>query len=182
MAALPFVAAAASAAATLAETAQARAVGAAQARGIEEQARAVGLETGLIEENQRKAARRQFGETRAAGAQFGLLESPSFVDAANQAAVMAELDALNIRYEGETKRKGLLYESAVTRAARPKWGPAILSAGTNALMAFAGAGGDVSSLKLPKIGSGAKAIKGTSVGAPSPVRAGSPRINMNTSR
>ena len=141
MAALPFIAAAASAVSTLAETAQARAVGAAQARGIEEQARAVGLETGLIEENQRKVARRQFGETRAAGAQFGLLESPSFIDSANQAAVMAELDALNIRYEGETKRKGLLYESAVTRAARPKWGPAILSAGTNALMAFSAAGG-----------------------------------------
>lgn len=169
MAALPFIAAAASATATLAETAQARAVGAAQARGIEEQARAVGLETGLIEENQRKAARRQFGETRAAGAQFGLLESPSFVDAANQAAVMAELDALNIRYEGETKRKGLLYESAVTRAARPKWGPAILSAGTNALMAFAGAGGDVSSLKLPKIGGR----------APAPTTSGSRALTMN---
>jgi len=82
---------------------------------------------------------------------------------------MAELDALNIRYEGETKRKGLLYESAVTRAARPKWGPAILSAGTNALMAFAGAGGDVSSLKLPKIGGR----------APAPTTSGSRALTMN---
>jgi phosphoribosylanthranilate isomerase len=138
---IPFIAAAASAVGTIAETAQARKVGETQARGLEEQARAASLEAGAAEEAQRRQARAAFGETRAAGAQMGLLESASFADAYSQAATMAELDALNIRSAGESRRKGLMYESAVTRAARPKWGPAILSAGTKALTSFVGTGG-----------------------------------------
>lgn len=141
MAALPFIAAAASAASTLAETAQQRAIGAAQARGLEEQARATGLQAGIEEEAQRRQAAFQMGEARAAGAQMGLAESATFGDVYGQAATMAELDALNIRYTGEGRRRGLMYEAAVTRAARPKWGPALLAAGTKALGAYTGAGG-----------------------------------------
>jgi hypothetical protein len=141
MAALPFIAAAASAASTLAETAQQRAIGAAQARGLEEQARATGLQAGLEEEAQRREAAFQMGEARAAGAQMALTESATFGDVYGQAATMAELDALNIRYTGEGRRRGLMYEAAVTRAARPKWGPALLAAGTKALGAYTGAGG-----------------------------------------
>jgi hypothetical protein len=141
MAALPFIAAAASAVSTIAETAQARKVGEAQARGLEEQARAASLEAGAAEESQRRQAREAFAETRAAGAQMGLLESASFADAYSQAATAAELDALNIRYEGEGRRRGLMFEAGATRAAKPLWGPAVLSAGTNALMAFSAAGG-----------------------------------------
>ena len=141
MAALPFIAAAAAAVSTLAETAQARAVGAAQARGLEEQARAAGLEAGIEEEAQRRQAMFQMGETRAAGAQMGLTESATFADVYGQAATAAELDALNIRFTGEGRRKGLMYEAAVTRAARPKWGPALLSAGVKALGAYGSAGG-----------------------------------------
>lgn len=142
---IPFIAAAASAVSTIAETAQARKVGEAQARGIEEQARAASLEAGAAEEAQRRQAREAFGETRAAGAQMGLLESASFADAYSQAATAAELDALNIRYEGEGRRRGLMFEAGATRAAKPLWGPAILSAGTNALMAFSAAGGKMPS-------------------------------------
>lgn len=149
MAALPFIAAAASAVSTIAETAQARKVGETQARGLEEQARAAALEAGAAEEAQRRQAREAFGETRAAGAQMGLLESASFADAYSAAATAAELDALNIRYEGEGRRRGLMFEAGATRAAKPLWGPAIIAAGTNALTAYAGAGG-----KMPAGGGG----------------------------
>jgi len=135
------IAAAAKFTASVSETAQQRAIGAAQARGLEEQARATGLQAGIEEEAQRREAAFQMGETRAAGAQMGLTESVTFGDVFSQAATMAELDALNIRYTGEGRRKGLLYEAAVTRAARPKWGPALLAAGTKALGAYTGAGG-----------------------------------------
>ena len=152
MAALPFIAAAASAVSTIAETAQARKVGEAQARGLEEQARAASLEAGAAEEAQRRQAREAFGETRAAGAQMGLLESASFADAYSADATAAELDALNIRYEGEGRRRGLMFEAGATRAAKPLWGPAIIAAGTNALTAYAGAGG-----KMPAGGGGGTA-------------------------
>jgi hypothetical protein len=153
---IPFIAAAASAVSTIAETAQARKVGEAQARGIEEQARAASLEAGAAEESQRRQAREAFGETRAAGAQMGLLESASFADAYSQAATAAELDALNIRYEGEGRRRGLMFEAGATRAAKPLWGPAIIAAGTNALTAYAGAGG-----KMPAGGGAPKTGKST---------------------
>ena len=141
MAALPFIAAAASAAATLLETGQQRKIGEAQARGLEEQARAAALETTAAVEAQARETRRQFGETRTAAAQMGLLESTTFADVYSQAATAAELDRLNREYEGEGRRQGLLFEAGVTRAAKPLWGPAILSAGANALTAYAGAGG-----------------------------------------
>lgn len=154
MAALPFIAAAASAVGTLAETGQQRAIGKAQAQATEEAARAVGLETTAQVEAQRREARRLAGEQRAAGAQMGMLESPTFLDVTSQSNVAAELDALMLAYQGETQRKSLMTEAAITRAARPKWGPAILSAGTNALMAFAGTGG-----KLPSGGGKAAGVK-----------------------
>lgn len=135
------VSAAASATATLTETAQARRIGKLQARGLEEQARATSLETTAAVEAQSRETRRQFGEIRTAGAQMGLLESASFADLYSESATAAELDRLNREYEGEGRRRGLMFEAGVTRAARPLWGPAILSAGSNALSAYAGAGG-----------------------------------------
>ena len=147
MAALPFIAAAASAVGTIAETSQARKVGEQQARATEEAARAVGLETTAQVEAQRREARRLAGTQRAAGAQMGMLESPTFLDVTSQSNVAAELDALMLAYQGETQRKSLMTEAAMTRAAKPLWGPAILSAGTNALMAFTQTGG-----KLPSGG------------------------------
>lgn len=151
---LPYIAAGASATATIAETAQQRAIGKAQAQATEEAARAVGLETTAQVEAQRREARRLAGEQRAAGAQMGMLESPTFLDVTAQSNVAAELDSLMLAYQGETQRKSLMTEAAMTRAARPKWGPAILSAGTNALMAFAGTGG-----KLPSGGGKAAGVK-----------------------
>ena len=120
-----------------------------QAKGLEEQARAASLETTAAVEAQSRETRRQFGETRAAAAQMGLLESVSISDLYSESATAAELDRLNREYEGEGRRRGLMFEAGVTRAARPLWGPAILRAGTNALTAYAGAGG-----KMPAGGGG----------------------------
>jgi hypothetical protein len=89
---------------------------------------------------------------------MGLLESASFADAYSQAATAAELDALNIRYEGEGRRRGLMFEAGATRAAKPLWGPAILSAGTNALKAFSGAGGKLPAGGAPKTGRSTMAL------------------------
>jgi len=151
---IPFIAAAASAVGTLAETGQQRAIGKAQAQATEEAARAVGLETTAQVEAQRREARRLAGEQRAFGAQEGMLRSPTFLDVTAQSNVAAELDSLMLAYQGETQRKSLMTEAAMTRAARPKWGPAILSAGTNALMAFTSTGG-----KLPSGGGKAAGAK-----------------------
>ena len=143
MAALPFIAAAAAAVGSLAETGQQRAIGETQARFTEEAARAVGLETTAQVEAQRRESRRLAGTQRAAGAQMGMLESPTFFDVTSQSNVASNLDALMLAYQGETQRKSLLAEAAITRAAKPKWGPAVLSAGTKALMAFTGTGGSI---------------------------------------
>ena len=143
-AAIPFVAAGAAATSAIMEGAQARAIGSAQAAGLANEARNVGLEAGAAEEAKRRETRREFGELRAAGAQAGVLESASFDDAYRQAATAAELDAMNIAYSGETKRKGLLYESAVTRASRPSWAQIGISAGARALTGYSAGGG-----KLP---------------------------------
>jgi len=139
------IAAAAKFTASVSETAQARAVGEAQALGIEEQAATVSRAAGAQEEAQRMAAKFQMGETRAAASQMGIAESVTFGDVFGQAETMAELDALNIRTAGESRRRGLMYEAGVTRAARPKLGPALLAAGTKALGAYVGAGGSLPS-------------------------------------
>jgi hypothetical protein len=143
-AAVPFIAAGAAATSSIMEGAQARAVASAQAAGMRNEARNVALEAGAAEEAKRRETREAFGELRAAGAQAGLSESVTFEDAYRQAATAAELDALNIAYSGETRRKGLLYEAAVTRAARPSWAQIGLSAGTRALTGYTAGGG-----KLP---------------------------------
>jgi hypothetical protein len=132
-------------AASISEIAQARAVGEAQAKGLEEAARGASMQAGVEEEAQRRQAAFQMGETRAAGAQMGLLESASFADVYGQAATMAELDALNIRYTGEGRRRGLMYEAGVTRAARPKWFASLVGAGTKALGTYKAAGGTLPS-------------------------------------
>jgi hypothetical protein len=49
-----------------------------------------------------------------------------------------------------------MFEAGATRAAKPLWGPAIIAAGTNALTAYAGAGG-----KMPAGGGAPKTGKST---------------------
>lgn len=67
------------------------------------------------EEAQRRATRQFLGEQRAGLSQAGIGLDGSAADVHGQSAANAELDALNIRYEGELDARGLLAQSALTR-------------------------------------------------------------------
>lgn len=67
------------------------------------------------EEAQRRQARQILGEQRAALSQAGIGLSGSAADVYRQSATNAELDALNIRYEGELAARGLLAQSELSR-------------------------------------------------------------------
>jgi hypothetical protein len=122
-------------------TGQQRQVGAAQARALEVEAGVARQQAGLEVEALGRETRRQFGELRAAGAQAGLTDSVTFGDVYKQAATAAELDALSLAYQGETKAGGLLTEARITRASRPSWVQGILQATSAAAGGYAGAGG-----------------------------------------
>lgn len=66
---------------------------------------------GQREEAQRRAARIEAGERRAAMAQSGVGLGGSTYDVERQSEIMAELDALNIRYEGQLESKSALDQS-----------------------------------------------------------------------
>lgn len=68
---------------------------------------------GQREEQQRRNARLLAGKRRAAIAESGTGFGGSNLDIENQSEVMAELDALNIRYEGQLESKGLLDAAAL---------------------------------------------------------------------
>ena len=139
--AIPFIAAAASAGASLMATGQARQVGAAQAKLLETQAGVARQQAGLETEALSRETRRQFGELRAAGTQAGLVDSVTFGDVYKQAATAAELDALSLAYQGETEAQSLLSEARITRASRPSWVQGILQAAGAGLGTYAAAGG-----------------------------------------
>jgi hypothetical protein len=67
------------------------------------------------EEAQRRVARQALGEQRAALSQAGIGLSGSAADIYRQSATNAELDALNIRYEGGLQTRGLLAQSELGR-------------------------------------------------------------------
>lgn len=71
-------------------------------------------QAGAREEAQRRQARQILGEQRAALSQSGVGLSGSAADVYGQSAANAELDALNIRYEGELGARGLLAQSQLT--------------------------------------------------------------------
>lgn len=77
-------------------------------------ARVARQQAGAREEAQRRQARQVLGEQRAALSQAGIGLAGSAADVYGQSAANAELDALNIRYEGELGARGLLAQSALT--------------------------------------------------------------------
>lgn len=77
-------------------------------------ARVARQQAGAREEAHRRQARQVLGEQRAALAQAGAGLSGSAADVYGQSAANAELDALNIRYEGELDARGLLAQSELT--------------------------------------------------------------------
>jgi hypothetical protein len=147
--AIPFIAAAASAASTLMQVGQQRAVLGAEARAKEIEAATTRQEAGLQVEALGRETRRQFGETRAAGSEMGLLDSVTFGDVYKQAATAAELDAANLAYQGETQAQGLLTEAKIARAARPSWAMGTLQAAASGLGAYSSAGGSFE--RAPKL-------------------------------
>jgi len=72
-------------------------------------------QAGVREEAQRRQARQILGEQRAALSQAGIGLSGSAADVYGQSAANAELDALNIRYEGELDARGLLAGSELDK-------------------------------------------------------------------
>jgi len=74
----------------------------------EQQARSEFQQAGAREEQQRRQSRQVLGQQSAALAQAGIGLGGSALDIAEQSAFMAELDALNIRYEGDLRARGLL--------------------------------------------------------------------------
>lgn len=81
------------------------------ARLLREQSRAELSASARDEEAQRRAARIALGRQAAAQAEAGIGTSGSAGLLLDQSAVLAELDALNIRYGGELRSKGLLAQS-----------------------------------------------------------------------
>lgn len=71
-------------------------------------------QAGAREEAQRRQARQFLGEKRAALSQAGIGLSGSAADVYAQSAANAELDALNIRYEGEMQGRGLMAQSELS--------------------------------------------------------------------
>lgn len=71
-------------------------------------------QAGAREEAQRRQARQVLGEQRAALSQAGTGLAGSAADVYGQSAAAAELDALNIRYEGELQARGLLAQSELS--------------------------------------------------------------------
>jgi len=73
----------------------------------------------LREESQRRRARRVQGNLRAGLAESGIgYGRGTALDVEMESAVESEMDALNIRYEGNLKARGLLAESEQQFAAR----------------------------------------------------------------
>ena len=66
---------------------------------------------GRREEQQRRVSRFMLGQQRAGVAESGLGLGGSNADIERQSEVAAELDALNVRYQGELESKGLLAQS-----------------------------------------------------------------------
>lgn len=67
-------------------------------------------QAGVAEEAHRRKVRQIFGKQRAAIAQSGV-GSDNMADLVEQSATAAELDALNIRYEGDLAARGLLADA-----------------------------------------------------------------------
>lgn len=78
---------------------------------LREQSRTAGAQGARDEEAQRRAARISLGRSAAAIAENGGGMTGSSAASLEQAAVMAELDALNVRYAGQSRARGLLAES-----------------------------------------------------------------------
>lgn len=92
------------------------------ARIAEDNAARARRDADMAEEAQRREARKQLGRAAAAGAQSGVAQAGpganSLGAVMRQGAAEAELDALNIRYGGDTERTAFLTEAVQQRMER----------------------------------------------------------------
>lgn len=86
-----------------------------QADLLRERARQEMAATAADEAAHRREARMRIGRQAAAQAEAGIGTSGSAGLLLEQSSVLAELDALNIRYGGQMRSRGLLAESLMTR-------------------------------------------------------------------
>lgn len=91
--------------------------GRAEADVLNNQARAVGAQTVQAEEAHRRDAREFLAKQTVAIGQAGIGYGGSAGDLQTQSAIDAELDALNIRYEGLTRMQGLKTEAKLKKKA-----------------------------------------------------------------
>jgi len=103
-----------------------------EADNLKTMARQTELETGAAEEVQRRQATRQLGAMQAAQGQSGVVGG-STADVYRQSAIDAELDALNIRYQGMSKSNALKTQAKATKKA----------ATASAILGLASAGGQL---------------------------------------
>lgn len=80
-----------------------------------QQAETIGQQTSMREDLQRKQARAQMAAMTAAGAQSGVdITQGSAIDVFRQSLYDAEMDALNVRYEGDLNRTGMINQASLT--------------------------------------------------------------------
>jgi hypothetical protein len=112
------------------------------AKALEQQAEAENRAAGAREEAQRRQARQFLGGQRAALAQAGIGLDGSAYDVARQSGINAELDALNIRYDGQLAAAGLQGRADMTRfEGRQARTAGYIGAGTALLQGAASYGG-----------------------------------------
>lgn len=131
------------------------------------QAEAVGQQTAAREDIQRRQARQVFGRQIAAGAQSGVnITTGSASDMFRSSLMDAEMDALNIRYDGEMNRIGLLNQANVSdwegSVAKVNAKTAQRAGYLNAAVALTGAAAGAYGAKGATAGAGAKG--GTAAG------------------
>lgn len=115
VAALPYITAAVGAVGAIQQGQQARATADYNARQEQIGADVTRRQAAAREELQRKEARKFLGRQRAAIAESGTGFGGSARDIAVDSALDAELDALNIRYQGELEARGLSEQAKLTR-------------------------------------------------------------------
>ncbi len=86
-----------------------------ESNALKVQARVASQQALADESAKRRENRQMEGEMAASLAESGLSGSGSSAGAARQSAALAELDALNIRYAGNMRRRGLLSEAKEAR-------------------------------------------------------------------
>lgn len=115
-----------------------------EARNLKASARVVDAQTAAEEEAFRRQTQVQLAKQQAASGQAGVVPGGSYGDVYRQSAIDAELDALNLRYQGRLQASNLRTQArAVKKAATAS---AILQ-GASALTNLAGDIGQAKALK-----------------------------------